>query len=127
MVVGMWDKKIFTYHSDINQYLKNNKKIVTINANEEAKSFISLQKVLRKLVKLKISKKSKLIVIGGGVTQDIGSFIASILFRGIEWQFLPTTLLAQGDSCIGSKTSINFEGLKNQIGTFFFASNGGSQ
>ena len=31
---------------------------------------------------------------------------------------MPTTLLAQADSCIGSKTSLNFAGGKNQLGTF---------
>jgi 3-dehydroquinate synthetase len=33
--------------------------------------------------------------------------------------FFLTTLLAQGDSCIGSKTSINFKGYKNQLGGFY--------
>ena len=41
------------------------------------------------------------------------------MFRGVDWIFFPTTLLAQGDSCIGSKTSINFEQYKNQIGGFY--------
>ncbi len=46
------------------------------------------------------------------------SFISSILFRGVDWVFFPTTLLAQGDSCIGGKTSINFGKYKNQLGNF---------
>ena len=33
--------------------------------------------------------------------------------------FLPTTLLSQADSCIGSKTSINFKDSKNLIGSFY--------
>ena len=41
------------------------------------------------------------------------------MYRGVEWIFYPTTLLAQGDSCIGSKTSINFGEYKNQIGGFY--------
>ena len=46
-------------------------------------------------------------------------FIASILFRGIKWNFIPTTILAQCDSCIGGKTSINFDKYKNQLGNFY--------
>jgi len=61
--------------------------------------------------------------IGGGIIQDVTSFISSILFRGIEWIFIPTSLLAMGDSCIGSKTSINFKSLKNQLGGFYPPSN----
>jgi len=41
------------------------------------------------------------------------------MYRGVDWLFYPTTLLAQGDSCIGSKTSINFGAFKNQIGGFY--------
>ena len=46
-------------------------------------------------------------MIGGGVVQDISSFGCSIYLRGLKWNFYPTTLLAQADSCIGSKTSIS--------------------
>jgi 3-dehydroquinate synthase len=35
-----------------------------------------------------------------------------------EWVFLPTTLLSQADSCIGSKSSIKCRGTKNILGTF---------
>jgi len=45
--------------------------------------------------------------------------VASILFRGIKWNFIPTTILAQCDSCIGGKTSINFDRYKNQLGNFY--------
>ncbi len=41
------------------------------------------------------------------------------MYRGVKWLFFPSTLLAQGDSCIGSKTSINFGDYKNQIGGFY--------
>ena len=41
------------------------------------------------------------------------------MYRGVDWIFFPTTLLAQGDSCIGSKTSINFDKYKNQLGNFY--------
>jgi len=41
------------------------------------------------------------------------------MYRGVSWIFFPTTLLAQGDSCIGSKTSINFGSHKNQLGGFY--------
>jgi 3-dehydroquinate synthase len=41
------------------------------------------------------------------------------MYRGVSWIFFPTSLLAQGDSCIGSKTSINFEKFKNLVGGFY--------
>jgi 3-dehydroquinate synthase len=57
-------------------------------------------------------------VVGGGITQDIGSFVGSIYKRGINWKFVPTTLLSQCDSCIGGKTGINYKKSKNQLALF---------
>ena len=59
-----------------------------------------------------------LVAIGGGIMQDITSFMAATILRGVEWIFYPTTLLSQADSCIGSKSSINCRGSKNILGTF---------
>ena len=50
--------------------------------------------------------------------QDITSFLAATLLRGVKWVYYPTTLLSQADSCIGSKSSINCRGSKNILGTF---------
>jgi 3-dehydroquinate synthase len=77
------------------------------------------QVIIKTLIERNIKKNDVLIAIGGGIIQDINGFIASILFRGIDWHFYPTTLLAQADSCIGSKSSINIGEYKNQIGTFY--------
>lgn len=98
---------------------KNFANIITINANENAKALTSLYKIILKIKKLNGNKKTELHVIGGGVLQDLGAFIASIYMRGIKWIFYPTTLLSQADSCIGSKTSINLGKNKNLLGTFF--------
>ena len=63
-------------------------------------------------------KNHKIVAVGGGITQDIVGFVSSVLYRGVDWIFLPTTLLAQADSCIGSKISINLGSCKNLVGTF---------
>lgn len=98
------------------EYLKPK---IVIESNEDTKTLESINTLLIDVLKsYAITKNTYLVAIGGGVIQDIVSFIASILFRGINWIFYPTTLLAQADSCIGSKTSINVGNLKNQVGTF---------
>ena len=53
-----------------------------------------------------------------GIRQDIVCLKSSNLFRGISWEYVPTTLLSQCDSCIGSKSSINLSSFKNVLGTF---------
>jgi 3-dehydroquinate synthase len=90
-----------------------------IEATEHAKSYEQLIPVFCRLLDAKCQRGSLLVVIGGGVLQDIGCFIASVLFRGVRWILIPTTLLAQCDSCIGSKSSLNISHFKNQLGTFY--------
>jgi 3-dehydroquinate synthase len=90
-----------------------------IEASEHAKSYEQVAPVICWLLEAKFRRSSQLVVIGGGVLQDIGCFIASVLMRGVRWTLLPTTLLAQCDSCIGSKSSLNINRFKNQLGTFY--------
>lgn len=91
---------------------------VVIEATEPNKSIERTIPVFERLVADRIRRGDTLVAIGGGIIQDICCFVASTLLRGIEWRFIPTTLLAQADSCIGSKSSINLGATKNIIGTF---------
>ena len=92
---------------------------IVIDATEQQKSYEGIIPIIRTLIHDGFRKNHRLVAIGGGITQDITAFIASIMYRGVGWLFFPTTLLAQGDSCIGSKTSINFGEFKNQVGGFY--------
>ena len=90
-----------------------------IEATEHNKSYLRLADYYRALMEAGFTRNDCLVTWGGGILQDISGFIASTLYRGVKWIFFPTTLLAQADSCIGSKTSINFDDSKNLIGTFY--------
>lgn len=95
-----------------------NKPVIYVNSNENAKSLEQLAPILSQLRQLGIKKNSTIIGIGGGVIQDIVTFIASVYMRGIDWYYIPTTFLAMTDSCLGGKSSINVSGIKNLVGTF---------
>jgi 3-dehydroquinate synthase len=56
--------------------------------------------------------------LGGGVVGDLAGFAASIHRRGVSVAHLPTSLLAQVDSCLGGKTAINLPSGRNLAGTF---------
>jgi 3-dehydroquinate synthase len=92
---------------------------IGIDATEKQKSYQEVTPIIQQLIDNGFRKNHRLIAVGGGITQDVTAFISSIMYRGVSWLFFPTTLLAQGDSCIGSKTSINFGKYKNQIGGFY--------
>jgi 3-dehydroquinate synthase len=113
------DKRVFSlYEQDFLKALPK-ERILLVEASEEQKTFERLTPLFVWLLKNGLRRDGCLLVVGGGVLQDIGCFIASVLFRGLRWELTPTTLLAQCDSCIGSKSSINIESYKNQIGTFY--------
>ena len=103
------------YRAEIARYAPPERGIV-LSATEEQKSLESLAPVFVDCISKGLKRDGHLVVIGGGVLQDVGCFVASVLFRGLPWSFAPTTLLAQADSCVGSKSSINVGPYKNQIG-----------
>ena len=87
--------------------------------SEERKTLDGVMEIYDRLMASSAKKNMTLISIGGGIVQDVTGFVTSTLYRGLNWIFVPTTLLAQSDSCIGSKTSLNYKRYKNLIGTFY--------
>ena len=113
------DNNVRKLYPDLLKGLDSNTIVIGIDAREDKKSYKGLIPIIQDLINNGFRKNHRLIGIGGGIIQDITAFTASIMYRGVKWIFFPTTLLAQGDSCIGSKTSINFGEYKNQIGGFY--------
>lgn len=91
---------------------------IVVEATEANKSIERTIPVFERLVANRIRRDHVIVAIGGGIVQDIACFAASTLLRGVRWRLVPTTLLAQADSCIGSKSSINLGSAKNILGTF---------
>jgi 3-dehydroquinate synthase len=113
------DNKVGVLYSDILNGISKKNVVIGIDADERQKSYQGLIPIIEKLIDGGFRKNHRLIGIGGGIIQDVTAFTSSIMYRGVSWLFFPTTLLAQGDSCIGSKTSINFGEFKNQVGGFY--------
>mgnify|MGYP001191007863 FL=1 len=113
------DKNVFNNLSQEIKEIITFKKNIVIDATESQKSYDVLEPIIIKLINKNFRRSDRLVSIGGGITQDITAFIASMMYRGVDWIFFPTTLLAQADSCIGGKTSINIKEYKNQLGNFY--------
>jgi len=111
------DRRVFGLHAAALERLKNTS-LLLLEANEQSKSLERFPDYVEHLVSRRARRDHTLVAIGGGVIQDITSFLAATLLRGIPWRFFPTTLLAQADSCIGSKSSVNCGSAKNILGTF---------
>ena len=91
---------------------------IVIVADEPAKTLDRMTDIVIQLRELRATRGTTLVAVGGGVVQDIAAFVASIYMRGIDWIYVPTTLLSMTDSCIGGKSSINVGAYKNIVGTF---------
>ena len=112
------DKNIAKIYSDQLSNILKSDRLLIIDATERNKSLDKFPAYVEKLVHAQVRRGQNLVAIGGGIIQDITCFLATTMMRGLPWIFYPTTLLAQSDSCIGSKSSINSGEVKNILGTF---------
>src|SRR5438552_4188923 len=92
--------------------------ILPLEAAEEVKTMDGVMRLIEFLQREKATRSSMLFVIGGGIIQDVGAFGAAMYKRGIPWTYVPTTLLAQGDSGVGGKTGLNYQQTKNLLALF---------
>ena len=93
--------------------------LVSIPGGESSKSPQQLLHILSVMLNASFTRQDCVVAVGGGVVGDLSGFAASCYMRGIDFYNIPTTLLSQVDSSIGGKTAVNFEGVKNIIGTFY--------
>jgi 3-dehydroquinate synthase len=91
---------------------------IIIPGGENNKSLLICTHIWENLTKKNADRSVLLINLGGGLVTDLGGFAASVYKRGVDFLNIPTTLLAQVDASVGSKTGVNFLGYKNQIGAF---------
>ena len=112
------DERVAELYSEVLGAALAGPSVLRIEATESNKSLEQFPDYVTHLLNRRIRRDHVLIAVGGGVIQDITAFVAGTLFRGLPWRFYPTTLLAQADSCIGSKSSVNVGQYKNQLGTF---------
>jgi 3-dehydroquinate synthase len=92
--------------------------LILWEASEAKKTLSEAENLARNIIQLGVDRESVLIAVGGGVTTDMGGFLASTLLRGIRWGAIPTTLLGMADAALGGKTAVNLPEGKNLVGTF---------
>lgn len=93
--------------------------ILVMEAGDMNKGFVSLAQIWTALSNEGASRNSLLVNLGGGMITDMGGFAGATFKRGIRTINIPTTLMASVDAAVGGKTGINFNGLKNEVGSFY--------
>ncbi len=107
------DENVFAHHS---KKLKDYSTIV-LKSGEEFKVQATVDSIIEQLFHYGANRATTLVGVGGGVVTDITGYVASIYMRGINFGFVPTTLLALVDASIGGKNGIDVGVYKNMIGT----------
>jgi len=93
--------------------------LLELPTGEEHKRWQSVERVARWLIANQAERRGLLLAVGGGVVTDIVGFAAAIVFRGMPWVAVPTTLLGMVDAAVGGKTGIDLDVGKNLIGAFW--------
>ena len=107
------DRKVYNfYKEEVNKY-----KVYIIDAVEENKNISTVLNLCEQLITDGFTKGDLLVAFGGGVLTDIVGFLASIIYRGTQHVFIPTTLLSMVDASIGGKCGVDFNNQKNVLGT----------
>lgn len=90
--------------------------VISMGQGEAAKSRKTKSIIEDQLIERGFGRELVIIAVGGGVVLDLAGFIAATFMRGVPVVYVPTTLLAMVDACIGGKTGVNTRLGKNLIG-----------
>jgi 3-dehydroquinate synthase len=92
--------------------------IYLLPRGETCKTFDVLQQLCDRLVGKGVSKRSLLIAFGGGSVGNITGLAAGLIFRGIRFVEVPTTITHQTDGMLSNKQAVNGKYGKNNFGLF---------
>ena len=90
-----------------------------IKDTEEDKNFTTLEGLCEKLVQSNITKASIIIAFGGGCLGNIVGLASAMIFRGIRYIEIPTTLMSITDSTLSNKQAVNGREGKNLFGVYY--------
>lgn len=111
--VVLTDEHVFAAHKKALSYWKT----IVLKAGEENKIQATVDTVVQQLIDMHADRTWTLLGVGGGVVTDLTGYIASVYLRGIQFGFVPTTVLAMVDAAIGGKNGIDVGLHKNMLGT----------
>ena len=86
---------------------------------EQHKSRATKEKLEDQLFEKELGRDICVIALGGGVTTDLGGYLAATYCRGVPLVMMPTSLLGMVDASIGGKTGVNTPYGKNLVGSIY--------
>lgn len=111
--VFITDRNIFQHYATFFE----NRKVIVLEPGESQKNMQTVERIISQLIEMGTAKDHFIIGMGGGVVTDITGFVASIYMRGVQFSFIPTSMLAMVDAALGGKNGVNSGLHKNMAGT----------
>ena len=107
------------YSERVMSCAKDKSVVFVMPEGEENKNIETIMSICKFMLEHNFTRKDCVCAVGGGVVGDVAAFAASIYMRGVDFYNFPTTLLSMVDSSSGGKTGVDFENVKNILGTFY--------
>ncbi|AZQ74426.1 iron-containing alcohol dehydrogenase [Streptomyces luteoverticillatus] len=85
---------------------------------EAHKNLATLSRFIDLSLDFKVTRRSVVVAVGGGIPGNIAGLLAGLLFRGIRLVHVPTTVIAACDSVISAKQAVNTAHAKNTVGLY---------
>ena len=112
-IVVITDKNIYKYYRSVLESYKT----IVIPPGEHNKSWKMIKQIAEGFIQQEVDRNHFVVGIGGGVVTDIAGFAATTYMRGLDFGFIPTSLLAMVDAAVGGKNGVNVGVYKNMMGT----------
>lgn len=91
-------------------------KTIVVKPGEENKIQSTVDNIVGQLVEAGANRRSAIVGVGGGVITDMAGYVAGIYMRGVQFGFIPTSILAMVDASIGGKNGVDVGIYKNMVG-----------
>jgi 3-dehydroquinate synthase len=114
--VGVFIDRNVPYEWLVHESLGNEAFVQRIDGGEEAKTLAGVTRFIGEHQR-HLDRNSVVVVAGGGATLDLLGLCCGLMYRGIRYISVPTSLIALADAAYGGKTAVNY-GAKNQIGMY---------
>ena len=91
---------------DANDYWFSDNNYV-VDLKKQSNNLKTFSEIITTMFKRKMDKTTTLIAVGGREIHDLAGFISATYLRGIRWIYVPTTLTAMVDCCIGGRCGLD--------------------
>ena len=87
------DEHVEHIYADRLAKFRHSHSFIVLPSGEKTKSFEAAGNLIDKLMQIDFKRNHRLVAVGGGIVQDAVAFVASILFRGVDWFLFPLLCL----------------------------------